>query len=194
MKKYEELRTLQTSLEASSGGDWGDFISRLAISARRGLLQNQGAVKGLIEAVAIKAEQESQGKSTRGMRIDSCLDDCLTTLGAMSTSALGLFNYNFAGRTARSQRMIRAKTGMQLEDGLKLANFQKVGQFLSDLGYLGPVAGASDQTVCVKTLRHHNGCLVGAEGGDIPFENAEDLANLVKEITGEDRLCGKASI
>ncbi|EGF99437.1 uncharacterized protein MELLADRAFT_94635 [Melampsora larici-populina 98AG31] len=189
--KYKELEIRNKSIEASSKGDWGDFMHRLSISARRGLLQNQGAVKGLIQSVAIKAERESQGKSTRGMRIDSCLDDCLTTLGAMSTSALGLFNHNFAGRTARSQRMIRAKTGMQLEDGLKLANFEKVAQFLSNLGYSGPVAGASNQTVCVKTLRHHNGCLVGAEGGDIPFEHAEELANIVKNITEEDKLCGK---
>lgn len=112
LMKHKELDILNKSIEASSKGDWGDFMYRLSISARQGFLQNEGAVKGLIQAVAIKAERESQGKSTRGMRIDACLDDCLTTLGAMSTRALGLFNHNFAGRTARSQRMIRAKTGM----------------------------------------------------------------------------------
>lgn len=88
LMKHKDLQILQKSLESSSRGDWGDFMHHLAISARNGLLKNREAFCGLIKAVAIKAERESEGKTTRGMRINSCLDDCLTTLGAMSSSAL----------------------------------------------------------------------------------------------------------
>jgi hypothetical protein len=55
----------------------------------------------------------------------------------------------------------------------------------------GPLALASDQTVCVKSLRSHNGHLVGAQGGDVPFSNLEELSHLVKDLTLKDKLCSK---
>ncbi|EGF99945.1 uncharacterized protein MELLADRAFT_93917 [Melampsora larici-populina 98AG31] len=121
-----------------------------------GLFKDREAVQGLFKSVAVRAEREMAGKSLRGMRVDPYLDDCLTTLGAMSRSALNLFSKTFAA-----------------------------------LGYSGPIAAASDQTVCVKTLRHHNQCLVGAEGGDKPFENNEELKRLMKDIVDNDKLCSK---
>ncbi|EGG02837.1 uncharacterized protein MELLADRAFT_90699 [Melampsora larici-populina 98AG31] len=108
----------------------------------------------------------------------------------MSRSALKLFNSTFAGRGIRSQRAIQAKNG-KMEAEIHPANFERIAKTLKELGYDGPIAAASDQTVCVKALRHHNGCLVGAEGGDVKFSNADELRDLVKEIVKEDKLCSK---
>ncbi|EGG01621.1 uncharacterized protein MELLADRAFT_92001 [Melampsora larici-populina 98AG31] len=175
----------------SSNGDFTEFMTVLAASTRNGLFSNRDATRGLIKAVAIKAERENAGKSTRGMRIDSCLDEFVMTLGAISPRALTLFNDNFAGRGNRSLQMIRAKEGFHLLDGLHIDNFTRIAEVLKGLGYSGPIAAASDQTVCVKRLRHHNGFLVGAQGGDIAFTNASELPELVKSVVKNKELCSK---
>ncbi|EGG05841.1 uncharacterized protein MELLADRAFT_87741 [Melampsora larici-populina 98AG31] len=190
IRKYAELKMFDKSLESSRDGDFGDFLTRLAAHARRGLFQNCEVVQGLIKQVSLRAEREAAGKSLRGLRIDAYLDDTLTTLGAMSRSALELFNSTFAGRGIRSQRAIQAKNG-KMEAEIHPANFERIAKTLKELGYDGPIAAASDQTVCVKALRHHNGCLVGAEGGDVKFSNADELRDLMKEIVKGDKLCSE---
>lgn len=192
--KIKELRICNNSLESSRGGDFGDYLTHVAILARKGLFKNREAVQGLIMGVSVRAEREDAGKSLRGMRVDPYLDDCLTTLGAMSRSALNLFTQTFAGRTARSQRQIQAREGGKMEPGIHVSNFHRIAKNLASLGYSGPIAAASDQTVCVKTLRHHNGFLVGAQGPDLPFEDAEELRRLVEEIVKEDRLCSQVRL
>lgn len=193
LRKFEDLQVLQNTLESLNNGDFSDFMSHVAILARKGLFDNQEAVRGMIMGCSIKAERAAAGKSTRGMRIDAYLDNFLTTLGAMSKSALKLFNDNFLGQTARSQRMITAKTGMYLRDGVHYENFKQIATALTKMGYDGPVAASSDQTVCVKTLQHHNGCIVGAQGGDIPFSTPEELKSTVQRIMKEDNLCSQVS-
>jgi hypothetical protein len=90
--------------------------------------------------------------------------------------------------------MIEARNGGKMEPEIHPANFHRIAKNLQALGYSGPVAAASDQTVCVKTLRHHNQCLVGAEGGDKPFSNDEELKVLMKDIVDNDKLCSKVSL
>ncbi|EGG12798.1 uncharacterized protein MELLADRAFT_87069 [Melampsora larici-populina 98AG31] len=189
--KLSNCRLLCTSIDTAANGDFGNFMTVVAASSRNGLFDNRDATRGLIKAVAIKAARENTGKTTRGMKIDLCLDEFVITLGAISPRALSLFNDNFAGRSNRSLRMIRAKEGMHLLDGLHIANFNRISQVLKDLGYSGPVAAASDQTVCVKRLCHDNGCLVGAQGGDIPFKDASELPDLVKSVVKKKDLCSK---
>ncbi|EGF98711.1 uncharacterized protein MELLADRAFT_95461 [Melampsora larici-populina 98AG31] len=123
--KSKDARLLSTSIEKASKGNFSEFCT----------------------AVAVKAERENAGKTTRGMKIDSCLDKFVMTLGAISPRALNLFNDNFAGRSTRSLRMIRAREGMQLLDGIQFDNFKRITQVLKDLGYSGPVAAASNQTL-----------------------------------------------
>ncbi|PLW51200.1 hypothetical protein PCANC_11431 [Puccinia coronata f. sp. avenae] len=53
---------------------------------------------------------------------------------------------------------------------------------------------ASDQTVCVKSLRSHNGHLVGAEGGDVPFSDLKELSSIVKRIVSKDHFCSKVRL
>ncbi|KAH9820386.1 hypothetical protein DFH28DRAFT_1121611 [Melampsora americana] len=166
--KKNDFRLLSISIESSANGDFSDFMTVVAASARNGLFSDCKAMRGLIKAVAIKAEREKAGKTTQGMKIDLCLDDFVMILGAISPRALSLFNDNFAGRGNRSL-------------------------LLKNLGYLGPIASASDQTVCVKHLCHYNGCLVGAQGGDISFEDASELPDLVKLVVNKKELCSKVS-
>ncbi|EGF99269.1 uncharacterized protein MELLADRAFT_94758 [Melampsora larici-populina 98AG31] len=173
--KSTDARLLSNSVEKASKGDFSDFCTVLAASARNGLFDNRDATRGLIKAVAVKAARENAGKTTR----------------AISPRALNLFNDNFAGRGNRSLRMKRAKDGMHLVDGLQIVNFNCIAQVLKDLGYSGPVAAASDQTVCVKRLRHHDGHLVGAQGGDISFDDPSELPALVKSVVKNKELCSK---
>ncbi|EGF97440.1 uncharacterized protein MELLADRAFT_85351 [Melampsora larici-populina 98AG31] len=183
----DEKARLMTTLDARAIWE----VKRHGARTGKGLFKDREAVQGLFKSVAVRAERELGGKSLRGMRVDPYLDDCLTTLGAMSRSALNLFSKTFAGRTAQSQRMIEAKSGGKLEPEIHPANFHQIAKNLQELGYAGPISAASDQTVCVKTLRHHNQCLVGAEGGDKPFENDEELKILMKDIVDNDKLCSK---
>ncbi|EGG09507.1 uncharacterized protein MELLADRAFT_95999 [Melampsora larici-populina 98AG31] len=87
--------------------------------------------------------------------------------------------------------MKQAKEGIHLVDGLHIVNFNQITQVLKDLGYSGPVAAASDQTVCVKRLRHHDGHLVGVQGGDISFDDPSELPALVKSVVKNKDLCSK---
>lgn len=194
VRKHKSLKSLNKTLESSTNGDFGDFLDRLAIDARRGLFKNREVVRGLIMGCAIRAEREEAGKSLRGMRIDAHLDDCLTTLGAMSKSALKLVTKNFVGKTLRCQRLDRARSHTEIDDGMTQSNFNRAGSILAQLGYAGPVAVGSDQTVCVQTLRHHRGFIVGAQGGDIPFNNPEELQELLEKIKKENLLCSKVSL
>lgn len=70
LRKFEDLQVLQNTLESSNNGDFSDFMSHVAILARKGLFDNQEAVRGMIMGCSIKAERAAAGKSTRGMRID----------------------------------------------------------------------------------------------------------------------------
>ncbi|EGF99128.1 uncharacterized protein MELLADRAFT_94844 [Melampsora larici-populina 98AG31] len=194
VRKHKGLKPLSKSLESSRNGDFGDFLDLLSHQAKKGLFKNREAVRGLIMGCAIRAEREESGKSLRGMRIDAHLDDCLTTLGAMSKSALKLVTKNFVGKTLRCQRLDRAKSKTEIEDGMTQGNFDRAGAILAELGYSGPVAVGSDQTVCVQTLRHHRGFVVGAQGGDIPFTNPHELQGLLDKIKKENSLCSKIRI
>lgn len=193
-RKHRELKLLKISLESSKNGDFGDFLELLAVQARKGLFKKHEVVRGLIMGCAIRTEREEAGKSLRGMRINAHLDDCLTTLGAMRKSALKLVTKNFVGKTLRCQRLDRAKSKTEIEDGMTQGNFDRAGAILADLGYSGPVAVGSDQTVCVQTLQHHRGFVVGAQGGDIPFNNPVELQELLEKIKKENLLCFKVSI
>lgn len=189
--RYGELQVVQASLEKQTRDGDCNFWALIGHYGKAGLFDNREPFRALVQAVGIRAERESRGRSLRGMRFDGYLDNFLTTLGAYSTKALELFNDNFAGRTAQSQRQIRQRTGMNLHDGLHMNNFVRLAELLDSLGYHGPVAAATDQTVCVQALRHHGGVLVGAEGGDVPFDREEDLEALVRDIVNQDRLCSK---
>jgi hypothetical protein len=149
--------------------------------------------QGLVKAVAIRADREAAGKALNGMQFDSYFDGFLTTMAAMSPAAAKYFRDNFSGRSLCGMRYERKKNGGQIDDGIVLANFEKVAGYIKNLGYTGPLALASDQTVCVKSLRSHNGCLVGAQGGDVPFSSYEELTALVNKITSKDQLCSKVS-
>jgi hypothetical protein len=91
-------------------------------------------------------------------------------------------------------RQQRQKNGGQLDDGIVLKHFERVSGYIKDLGYTGPLVLAPDQTVCVKSLRSHNGHLIGAQGGDVHFSNLKELSNLVKKITSTNQLCSKVSL
>lgn len=101
VKKSSELKTLSKSLESLTGGDFSEFLEHLAIMARRVILENHETFKGMIMGCAIRAKREDKGKSLRGMQNDDHLNDCLTTLGAMSKSVLKLVTKNFVGKTLR---------------------------------------------------------------------------------------------
>ncbi|EGG05389.1 uncharacterized protein MELLADRAFT_88084 [Melampsora larici-populina 98AG31] len=87
--------------------------------------------------------------------------------------------------------MDRAKSKTEIEDGMAQGNFDRAAAILAELGYSGPVAVASDQTVCVQTLRHHRGFIVGAQGGDIPFNSPDQLQELLQNIKSKNNLCSK---
>ena len=43
-------------------------------------------------------------------------------------------------------------------------------------------------------LQAHNGKLVAAQGGDVPFSDLDELSTLVKQITEGDKLGSKVRI
>ncbi|KAA1122302.1 hypothetical protein PGTUg99_036437 [Puccinia graminis f. sp. tritici] len=194
LMRYGELQILNTSLEKHSHTGDNDFWQALAIQAKRGFFKDMDAFQGLVKAVAVRTEREAAGKALNGMRFDSYFDSFLTTMAAMSPAAAKYFRDNFAGRSLRGMRYQRKQNGGQIDDGIVLTNFERVAGYIKNLGYTGPLALASDQTVCVKSLRSHDGHLVGAQGGDMPFSDLEELSALVKKITSNDQLCSKVRL
>lgn len=188
---YPGLDSAATSLEkASRLGDqefWHVFSSR---SLARDF-NHLHAFKGLIKAVAIRAERTAAGKGMTGTVFQSYFDNFVLTLGAISPRAANLFTENFAGRSLRSARMIRAKTGIHLVDGLAVENFMRIVNHLKLLNYTGPLAVGTDETKCIESLRVHNNLLVGAQGGDITFSSTEELENISKDIVKNKKLCSK---
>ncbi|PLW19662.1 hypothetical protein PCANC_04824 [Puccinia coronata f. sp. avenae] len=193
--RYKELQQLNTSLKKQSKSGDSDFWTSLAIQANKGLFKDMGAFEGLLKAVAVRAEREASGKALNGMRFNSYFNSFLTTMTAMSPAAAKYLRNNFAGQSLRNMRHQQKINGGHIEDGIVMANFKRVAGYIKDLGYTGPLALASDQTVCVKSLRSHNGYInVGAQGGDVPFSDLEELSNLVKDITLNNKLCSKVPL
>lgn len=60
-----------------------------------------------------------------------------------------------------------------------------------DLGYTGPLAVGTDETVCVKSLCIEGSSLVGAQGGDISFDSTEELKHHVQSILDKGQMCSK---
>ncbi|PLW26131.1 hypothetical protein PCASD_24687 [Puccinia coronata f. sp. avenae] len=102
------------------------------------------------------------------------------TLAAISPRGAQFFHETFVGRSLRSQQAIRAKNLMHLEDGLSRKNFEKISATLKSLNYVGPLAAGSDQTVCLKTLRVHNDCIVGAQVALLASQEKEKAADIVE--------------
>jgi hypothetical protein len=144
-----------------------------------------------VKEVAVWSEREAAGKALNEMQFDSYFDSFLTTMAAMSPAAAKYFRDNFAGRSLRSMRYQQNKNGGQIDDRIVLKNFERVAGYINNLGYKRPLALASDQTVCVKSLRSHDGHLIGAQGGDVPFSDLEELSALVEKITSNDKLFSK---
>ncbi|EGG11883.1 uncharacterized protein MELLADRAFT_88981 [Melampsora larici-populina 98AG31] len=191
MQQYKELRDLNLSLETLSNSGDPRFWSTLGTHGSAGLFKNMDVFEGLVKAVASRATREKDGKSLRGLRVQQPWDDFTMTLWAISPAAGRFVRANLHSRDARSLRETRRLSGMQLADGLNLSNFVRISEQIKKLGYNGPLALGSDQTVCVKTLRVYNGCIVGAQGGDVAFSGAKDLQAKVKSILENDSLCTK---
>ncbi|EGG06868.1 uncharacterized protein MELLADRAFT_86302 [Melampsora larici-populina 98AG31] len=191
-RRFFEVDDVTITLEkASKAEDDQLFWSKFAAHARNGAFDDMDAFKGLVKAVSIRMERESNGKGLTGTCIEPAFDNFSTTLAAISPQGYRLFMQTYAGRTTRSQRMIRSKLGLKLVDGLASENFDHVFDHLQKLGYTGPVAVGTDETVCVKSLCVSNGMLVGAQGGSIPFESTDELKELVSSIIKENRMCSK---
>lgn len=190
-RRYAELDILAKSLESSTKAGDHEFWRSFCAHACKGVFNHLEAFKGLIKAISVRTEREANGKGTTGMTFQTDFDNFVMTLAAMSPKAAQLFTNNFAGQTARSQRHLRKITGMQLQDGLCSKFFEKVSQHLLTIGYDGPVCVASDQTVCVKSLRVQNQALFGAQGGDVSFHNEADLKAKCKSIIEGNQMCSK---
>ncbi|KAH9450993.1 hypothetical protein Pst134EB_018498 [Puccinia striiformis f. sp. tritici] len=188
---FKQVNLLATSLEQATKKDDLDFWKTFSVQAEAGRFNDLDAYKGLIMAVAIQNDRERQGKALTGVRFSTSFDSFMMTLAAISPRGAQLFRETFAGRTLRSQRDIRAKDSMQLADGLSLVNFERVSSILKDFNYAGPLAVGSDQTVCLKSLRAHNGFLVGAQGGDLKFDSEENLKKITQRIILEKSFCSK---
>lgn len=193
-RRFFEVDDVTMTLEKASKAEYDQlFWSKFATHARNGAFDNMDAFKGLVKAVSIRMERESNGKGLTGTCIEPAFDDFSTTLAAISPQGYRLFMETYTGRTTRSQRMIHSKLGLKLVDGLDSANFDHVFDHLQKLNYTGPLAVGTDETVCVKSLRVSNGMLVGAQGGSIPFQSTDDLKELVSSIIKEKRMCLKVS-
>ncbi|KAA1075391.1 hypothetical protein PGT21_034651 [Puccinia graminis f. sp. tritici] len=190
-RTFEQVHLLATRLERATKKDDQMFWKAFAAQAEAGKFNDLEPFKGLVMAVAIRNERESSGKALTGIRFSPSFDDFMMTMAATSPRCAQLFRETFAGRSLRSQRDIRAKNSVQLADGLALVNFQPVSSILKDLDYSGPLAVGSDQTVCLKSLRAHDGYLVGAQGGDIKFNSEEHLKTLTQKIIVDKSFCSK---
>ncbi|KNF02991.1 hypothetical protein PSTG_03941 [Puccinia striiformis f. sp. tritici PST-78] len=80
---------------------------------------------------------------------------------------------------------------MQLVNGLSLENFERVSLILKDFNYAGPLAVGFNQTVCLRSLRAHNGFLVGAQDGDLKFDSLENLKENTNCIILKKSFCSK---
>ncbi|EGG06419.1 uncharacterized protein MELLADRAFT_86613 [Melampsora larici-populina 98AG31] len=150
--------------------------------------------KGLLKAVAVRTERTAAGKGTTGMQFQSYFDDFVMTLAAMSPKAAQFFTENFAGRGLRSQRHLRAATGMQLAHGLCQQNFTRLVEALKAIGYNGPLSSGSDETKCEQTLRVHNDHVVGAHGGPIKITSTEQLTKMCKDLLAKNELSSKVPL
>ncbi|KAH9821768.1 hypothetical protein DFH28DRAFT_1187084 [Melampsora americana] len=109
------------------------FWSKFANHAQNGAFDNMVAFKGLVKAVSVRMERESNGKSLTGRHFEPAFDDFSPTLAAISPQGYRLFMETYAGRTTQSQRDIRSKLGLKLVDGLAIENFERIFNNLQKL-------------------------------------------------------------
>lgn len=186
-----DLDLTATSLEKATKLGDKEFFQVFAHRGAIGAFDHLNIFKGLLKAVAVLTERTSAGKGTTGMQFQSYFDDFVMTLAAMSPKAAQFFTENFAGRGLRSQRHLRASTGMQLAHGLCQQSFTRLVDSLNAIGYQGPLAAGSDETKCEQTLRVHNNHVVGAHGGPIKITSTEKLTKTCKELLKKNELSSK---
>ncbi|EGG02170.1 uncharacterized protein MELLADRAFT_91589 [Melampsora larici-populina 98AG31] len=189
--RYTELQQLIQSVERSTRAGDLEFWTTFGVHARAGLFKDVPMLRAVAEGVAIRAEREAKGLTTRGMPFNEYLDNMLTTAGAYSKGASELFRANLAGRSSRGFRLQRQRIGARMHDKFHIDNVLPVVAWLERYGYSGPVSAGTDQTVCVKALRYNNSCLVGVEGGDVEVSDLEHLEKLVEHAVQGDHLCKK---
>ncbi|KAA1102575.1 hypothetical protein PGTUg99_018858 [Puccinia graminis f. sp. tritici] len=134
LKLHEELQYLNTLLEKHSRTADIDFWTTLSVHAKHGLFDNMDVFKGLVEAVAVRAERKAAGKALNGMQFNEYFDSFVTTMAAMSPATANHFRDTFAGRSLCSMRHQRQKNGGQIEDGIVLSNFERVAGYIKNLG------------------------------------------------------------
>lgn len=190
-RQYEHLDALSSYVEnASQSGDqifWKSFTAM----ALEGKFDDNNVLKGLLMAVANRQKRENEGKGLQGLHFEPYFDDFIMTLATISPKCAELFTDTLAGRGPRSRRYIRANEDLQMADGLALSNFARVKKHLQEIGYNGPVAVGTDETMCVKSLRVSGDFVVGPQGGDVRFDSMEDLTAKVKDLISHNRLCSK---
>lgn len=192
-RKYMHLDTLSKHVENPSKPNDQRFWQSFTAMALEGKFDNNDVLKGLLMAVANRQKRKEAGKGLTGMHFKPYFDDFIMTLAAISPKCADMFTETLAGRGNRSRRYLRANEDLQMAEGLSLSNFAWVKKHLDHLGYDGPVAVGTDETVCVKALRVSGEYVVGAQGGDVRFESMEDLASKVKDLIAKNWLCSKVS-
>lgn len=190
-RKYPSLDMVATSLEKASRLGDQQFWQVFAARALDGQFDHLEVFKGLLKAVAIRAERTAAGKGLTGMQFQEYFDDFIMTLAAISPQAAQLVTENLAGRSLRSIRHLRSKNGAQLEAGINIKNFERVMDHLQKIGYTGPLAVGTDETKVFPTLRVHNDHIIGSYGDDIPFSSTEQLTQISQEIMRKNQLAPK---
>lgn len=193
--KHKNFNELGMSLEKSSKkSDKAIFWRKFAVCAAEGLFDDLNTLQSLVEAVVIKHQRETAGKGLTGMEYSPALDAFGMTLAAISPKGYQFFRENFAARTLESCQVIKQKTGFKLISGMARENIRWIKNYLDSIGYEGPVAVGSDETVCVKALRVQGEAIVGVQGGDVEFTTEEDLKEKASEIIKKGNVCSNVSI
>ncbi|KAJ3416813.1 hypothetical protein HDV05_008398 [Chytridiales sp. JEL 0842] len=127
--------------------------------------------------------REERGKSATGARHDDLLVEFFTIFEVYGGAKMAnLVKENLGGPSTRLLRRNRQQQDMVLFDGHNPENYKRISDCLKNIGYTGPLAAGTDQTVCLKRLRYSNGFLVGAEGGDVPVGNEDELETTARQL------------
>ncbi|KAI0630925.1 hypothetical protein C8Q77DRAFT_1018853, partial [Trametes polyzona] len=123
----------------------------------QGRYDDRQAFLGVLDTIMRVEDGMSKGKKVTNIRYDAAYDEVCTTIALISPRAYATIRAEFGGRSPRSMRMVRARSG-QFKPGIDNANFDAVAEWAESLGWNGPFILAADDTKVVAALRsYHDG-------------------------------------
>ncbi|KAG8707407.1 hypothetical protein FRC11_007462, partial [Ceratobasidium sp. 423] len=159
---------------------------RFLLRVLQGEMKDRSVFCGMVEVIAMMDDKAARGVGLHNAKYPPDFDQFCHEIVNISPLAYHTFRSVFGGRTASSFREIRARERrfpLAIDDSV----YELAENYLSSVGYKGPVSLACDDTKLMPALKTYYDAstkqwyLLGGTTGAIAIGSTEELTSILKE-------------